>query len=326
MSFGKIKADTIAYTHPTTLQETVADVSDLVDNANAISTNTTNISANTTALAAKAPLASPQFTGIPVATGDGVSTDGQIQLNCSQNSHGVKIKSPPHSAGATYTLTLPNTTGSTGEFLQTDGSGALSWDSVDLSAKADLNSPDFTGVPLADTAASGTSTRQIATTAFVAGEVRTDAEIQGLADGQIAADLQAATPTIQAYDADTAKTDVAQTFSAPQRGTVTEYSGTSFSIDFNTSNNFVLKPSGNYTVAVTGLTGTEGQCGSIFIQPSVAATISGSWPTTMKFVGGSAGISLTGTSGSIDRIDYIVLDDTSGSEVITCNVTANYVV
>jgi hypothetical protein len=330
MSFGKIKADTIAYTHPTTLQETDASVSDLVDNANLISANTTNISTNTTNIAAKAPLASPQFTGIPVATGDGVSTDGQIQLNCSQNSHGVKIKSPPHSAAASYTLTLPDDTGTTGEFLKTDGSGALSWDSPDLSAKADLDSPDFTGVPLADTAASGTSTRQIATTAFVAGEVRTDSEITGLAntaaDNRIAFDLAAATPTIQAYDADTAKTDVAQTYSAPQRGTVTEYTGTAFSIDFSTTNNFVLKPSGNYSVTVTGLTGTEGQCGSIFIQPTAAATITGSWPTTMRFVGGSAGISLTGTSASIDRIDYIVLDDTSSSEVITCNVTANYVV
>ena len=38
-----------------------------------------------------ASLASPNFTGIPVARGDGSSTDGQIQLNCSQNSHGVKI-------------------------------------------------------------------------------------------------------------------------------------------------------------------------------------------------------------------------------------------
>ena len=42
-----------------------------------------------------------------VASGDGGSNDGQIQLNCSQNTHGVKIKAPPHSAGQSYTLTLP---------------------------------------------------------------------------------------------------------------------------------------------------------------------------------------------------------------------------
>jgi hypothetical protein len=154
------------------------------------------------------------------------------------------------------------------------------------------------------------------------GPARTDSEINTLADARVTA---ATGVSVQAHDADTAKTDVAQTFTAPQRGTVTEYTGTAFTINFGTTNNFVLKPSGNYTVALSGLTGTKGQTGSIFIQPSGAATISGSWPTTMRFVGGTAGIALTGTNVGIDRIDYIVLDDTSGSEIITCNVTANYV-
>ena len=61
------------------------------------------------------------------AKGDGVSQDGYIQLNCFANSHGIKLKSPPHSAGATYTLTFPNTDGNADEFLQTDGSGVLTW-------------------------------------------------------------------------------------------------------------------------------------------------------------------------------------------------------
>ena len=61
-------------------------------------------------------MASKTLTGANVTTnyngltvnGDGGSNDGQIQLNCSQNSHGVKIKAPPHSAGQSYTLTLPS--------------------------------------------------------------------------------------------------------------------------------------------------------------------------------------------------------------------------
>jgi len=61
------------------------------------------------------------------AKGDGSSQDGYIQLNCSQNSHGVKIKSPPHSAAASYTLTLPDTDGSANQVLKTDGNGNLSW-------------------------------------------------------------------------------------------------------------------------------------------------------------------------------------------------------
>jgi len=58
--------------------------------------------------------------------GDG-TTDGYIQLNCSQNSHGIKLKSPAHSAGASYTLTFPTTDGNASEFLQTNGSGVMTW-------------------------------------------------------------------------------------------------------------------------------------------------------------------------------------------------------
>ena len=44
-----------------------------------------------------------------------------------------------------------------------------------------------------------------------------------------------------------------------------------------------------------------------------------------KFVGGSAGVTPTSTSGAIDRIDYIVQNAGSGYECLTCNFTANYV-
>ena len=60
------------------------------------------------------------------AKGDGSSQDGYIQLNCSQNSHGIKLKSPPHSASASYTLTFPNDV-QNGKFLTTDANGNLSW-------------------------------------------------------------------------------------------------------------------------------------------------------------------------------------------------------
>jgi hypothetical protein len=39
--------------------------------------------------------------------GDGGSENGTLQLNCSQNSHGVKISSPAHSSGQSYELILP---------------------------------------------------------------------------------------------------------------------------------------------------------------------------------------------------------------------------
>jgi hypothetical protein len=62
-----------------------------------------------------------------ISKGDGSSIDGSIQLNCHVNSHGIKLKSPPHSAGQSYTLTFPSTAPSAGKVLQTDGSGNLSF-------------------------------------------------------------------------------------------------------------------------------------------------------------------------------------------------------
>jgi hypothetical protein len=61
------------------------------------------------------------------AKGTSGVTDGYIQLNCAENSHGIKLKSPPHSAGASYTLTFPNDDGSANEVLTTNGSGVLTW-------------------------------------------------------------------------------------------------------------------------------------------------------------------------------------------------------
>ena len=58
--------------------------------------------------------------------GDG-TTDGTLQLNCRVNSHGIKLKSPPHSAGQSYTLTFPSTAPQSDKALITDGSGNLSF-------------------------------------------------------------------------------------------------------------------------------------------------------------------------------------------------------
>lgn len=68
----------------------------------------------------------PGTTGVVEVRGN-TGNDAAIQLNCETNSHGVKIKSPPHSAAANYTLTLPNSAGQAGRVLSTDGNGVLSW-------------------------------------------------------------------------------------------------------------------------------------------------------------------------------------------------------
>ncbi len=83
---------------------------------------------------------------LPVVKGDSTNGAGQLTLNCENNSHGVKIKGPPHSAAATYTLTLPTSTGTSGQFLSTNGSGVLSWGTVDLSTRLALAGGTMTGL------------------------------------------------------------------------------------------------------------------------------------------------------------------------------------
>ena len=58
--------------------------------------------------------------GVEIMSADGI-TDGKITLNCSQNSHGVTLQSPPHGSGATYTLVLPTNFGGAGDVLTSAG-------------------------------------------------------------------------------------------------------------------------------------------------------------------------------------------------------------
>lgn len=67
------------------------------------------------------------FDGAVTIQGDSTNGSGKLTLTCEQNTHAVNIKAPAHSASANYTLTLPSSTGSSGEVLSTDGSGGLSW-------------------------------------------------------------------------------------------------------------------------------------------------------------------------------------------------------
>jgi len=65
--------------------------------------------------------------GVVRIKGDSTNTvDGTLELRCSSDSHGVKIKSPPHSAAQNYTLTLPSSIVN-GAFLKTDSNGGLSF-------------------------------------------------------------------------------------------------------------------------------------------------------------------------------------------------------
>ena len=67
----------------------------------------------------------PNGTGLTEIGGG--TNPGTIQLNCESNSHGIKLQSPPHSAGQSYTLKFPTGNVTADRFLKVDsisGSGA----------------------------------------------------------------------------------------------------------------------------------------------------------------------------------------------------------
>ena len=122
--------------------------------------------------------------------------------------------------------------------------------------------------------------------------------------------------TIQAFDADTAKTDVAQTFTAAQRGTITTLTdGATVTPDFAASNNYTLTLGGNRTIAnPTNL--TAGQSGSIFLVQDGTGSRTAAWGSYWDFAGGVAP-ALTTTASAVDRIDYVVRSTTSIHAVAT---------
>ncbi len=87
--------------------------------------------------------------------GDG-TTDGTLQLNCSQNSHGVKIASPAHSAGQSYTLTLPTGNLTAGNVLKINsitGSGTTAVGQLEAPSELTMpNQPAFLVRPSAQQA------------------------------------------------------------------------------------------------------------------------------------------------------------------------------
>ena len=95
----------------------------------------------------------PNGSGVVVFKGNATKGAGQFKLNCENNSHGITIKGPPHSAAASYTLTLPNDDGSADQVLKTDGSGVLSWTAQSGGASA-LND-------LSDVSTSGAASGQV---------------------------------------------------------------------------------------------------------------------------------------------------------------------
>lgn len=98
--------------------------------------------------------------------GDGSSENGTIQMNCSQNTHGVKISGPAHSAGQSYELILPTGNVTADTFLKvasvsgsgTTGIGQLSFGTV----TSGDNTPSFKATSSSGTTVGHDTNAQIA--------------------------------------------------------------------------------------------------------------------------------------------------------------------
>ena len=211
-----------------------------------------------------------------------------------------------------------------------DNSGSdVEVSTADITSKANLASPTFTGTPAAPTAAQGTDTTQIATTAFVNAEIAADTAVkapladptftgvpaaptaaQGTNTTQLAttAYVQAEVgQTIQAYDADTAKRDTSNTFTGTNTfngalgitnvDVIGRYSQaaeavSALDIDLSQSNYFTKTINGNSTFTFSNPANSG--VASTFTLELTHTSGTVTWPSSVKFPADTAPTLTTG--------------------------------
>jgi hypothetical protein len=157
----------------------------------------------------------------------------------------------------------------------------------------------------------------------IAAEVYSDSEFRvqdnGDATKQLAFECSGITGgqtrvvTAQDSNLTMAGTNIAQTFTAAQRGTVTDIGSqaSTVTVNLDTSNNHKVTLTGNAAFASpTGLDSDAiGQSGSIFITQDGTGSRAPTFNAAFDFVGGPAP-TLTTTAAAVDRLDYIVVSAT----------------
>ena len=221
--------------------------------------------------ATKADLASPTFTGTPAAPTAVANTNTTQVATTAYVQTELGDYAPLASPTLTGTPTVPG--------------------------YATLASPTLTGTPtlptgtIATTQSVSDNTTAVATTAFVVAEIADEVGT-----------------TVQAYDADTAKIDVDQTWTKPQRGFISDLTSpnsNTVTIDFDVANNFQMTPTHGCTFDQP-LNQTAGQSGSIFLEQGVGAPFGHGWHADYKWTGGTIPSTWSQTAGKVDRIDYII--------------------
>ena len=143
-----------SYTETDTLDDVVGrgattstpiTVGDLKINSNAAGSSTGGSIATTASN--NNILLDPHGSGVLELVGNATRGSGQVKLNCEQNSHGIVLKGPPHSAAASYTLILPDALGTNGQFLKMEdaSTGELSFASTSGSGSVPTVISDSSG-------------------------------------------------------------------------------------------------------------------------------------------------------------------------------------
>jgi len=291
----------------------------------AITTNSTfdgrNVSVDGTKLDT-IPVVSTGSTASFIAKGSS-GQDGYIQLNCEVNTHGIKLKSPPHSAGASYTLVFPNNDGNNGQFLTSNGSGVMSWTSVDTSALLPLSGGALTGAVTTNSTIDG---RDVAADGVLAtnampksggaftGAVTTNSTFDGVDIATRDAVLTSTTTTASAALPKTGGTMTGAAIGA----VVALTDASSIATNLALGNNYSITLAGNRTLANPTNT-VAGQSGSIFITQDGTGSRTLAYGANFKFVGGTAP-TLSTAAASVDRIDYVVASATKIHAVASLDV------